>query len=69
LDEMKTLEVTENFTPVFFVTKVTKPWADRGLKPYELTPRPFVFQDCDRLRGMTLVRFAARRTSRVMNWL
>jgi hypothetical protein len=66
---MKTLEVAENFTPVFFVTKVTKPLPNQGLKPAGLTTRPSVIHDGGRLRGLTLVRFAAQRTSRMMNWL
>lgn len=66
---MKTVISIENHPPISFVTGVTKARTGPGHKPCGLATRPSHFPDHGRLRGMMLVRFAARKASPAINWL
>jgi hypothetical protein len=69
LNAMKTVVPFEKSPAISFVTHVIKARTAQSSKPGGPATRPPVLRDQGRLRGMMLVRFAARRASNSINWL
>jgi len=66
---MKIVLPVEAHPPIYFVTRVTKFRTSHSYKPCGLATRPLIFPDQGRLRGMMLVRFAARKAPTASHWL